>query len=118
MTTARVPPPVRASRCPDRAAPPTTPLPRRGRRSGVRRLPRRGGTPVLRGAARRASGGAATIGACERRRSWDVLFGRLQQQAHGTGERIPFRLLRHQLPAPFRRNPVVTGALPLVGQLS
>ena len=43
--------------------------------------------------------------------------GRIQDQSHGAGEGLPFRLLGGQLLAPERREPIVPGALALVGEL-
>ena len=42
---------------------------------------------------------------------------RLQEQSHGAGEGVPFRLFGSQLRAPLRGDSIEAGALALVGQL-
>ena len=49
--------------------------------------------------------------------SLPLLVGRLQQQSHGSRERVPFRLFADELPSPQCRDAVVAGAFTLLGQL-
>src|SRR4030095_5913508 len=63
------------------------------------------------------AGAAATTEPCGGGLSSRLLGGRIEQQTHGAGERVPFRLLGDQLLPAFRSDAIVAGTLALVRHL-
>src|SRR4051812_32709740 len=69
-------------------------------------LPARGGTEVPRAARLPCLTFVSTTAVCERRSSLGLLIDWIQNQCHGAGELVPFRLLGRELSTPGRRQAV------------
>src|SRR5262245_23340313 len=112
----RARPPSPRPGCQDRVVQPAWPARPSTLLPGVDLPPLRGETGVPLEDRLLCVAAAATTAASEIQRAWSLLGHWLEQQAHGSGEGVPFRLLGDQLRAALWSDPIVASALALVGQ--
>src|SRR5215831_8309260 len=107
--------PVRG--CPVHGVLPIGPRPRSIRHPGAVRLPLPGESEVLRAARLPFQAVVSTNAACERRSSLRLLIAWIQNQRHGAGEGVPFRVLGRELLTPERRQAIEPRPLAFLGQV-